>query len=200
MSHLPGRTTQISQLLLVELVRLYSNLQARPETLLHFRRSALSHRRVCEETAPLVPQRVERRLGAEMIKRVMSEYAGGISTTRLASQYGIGKGTLLRLLHEHDVMIRHQHRKRGKRLGLWRRPLYVHRLVGFTDVKPLESPDQNVRVAVAANCDKAFSIIKAAGTVTILNAQADRFITAVSCLVKYGVQSACSYADPPVTG
>jgi hypothetical protein len=68
MSHLPGRTTQISQLLLVELVRLYSNLQARPETLLHFRRSALSHRRVCEETAPLVPQRVERRLGAEMIK------------------------------------------------------------------------------------------------------------------------------------
>jgi hypothetical protein len=91
---------------MVELVRLYSNPQARPETLLHLRRRALSHRRVCEETAPLVPQRVDRRLGHDLISRVVSEYAGGISTTRLAKRYGIGKGTLLRLIRVSGVTIR----------------------------------------------------------------------------------------------
>ena len=76
----------------VELVRLYSNPQARPETLLHLRRAALSHRRVCEEAAPRIPQRVDRRLGQDLIKRVVSEYAGGISTNRLARAIRHGKG------------------------------------------------------------------------------------------------------------
>ena len=87
-------------------MRLYSNPQARPETLLHLRRAALSHRRVCEEAAPRLPQRVDRRLGQDLIKRVVSEYAGGISTNRLAERYGIGKGTLLRLIRESGVTIR----------------------------------------------------------------------------------------------
>jgi hypothetical protein len=35
-----------------------------------------------------------------MIKQVVSEYADGVSATRLAMRYGIGKGTLLRLIRE----------------------------------------------------------------------------------------------------
>jgi hypothetical protein len=44
-----------------------------------------------------------------MIERIVAEYEGGTSTTRLAMSYRIGKGTLLRLLREHNVVIRHQH-------------------------------------------------------------------------------------------
>ena len=90
----------------MELVRLYSNPQARPDSLLHLRRAALLHRRVREEAAPRIPQRVDRRLGPDLIKRIVSEYAGGISTTRLARRYGIGKGTLLRLIRDSGVTIR----------------------------------------------------------------------------------------------
>jgi hypothetical protein len=41
----------------------------------------------------------------------MDEYATGTPTTQLALRYRIGKGTLLRLLHEHGITIRHQHRR-----------------------------------------------------------------------------------------
>jgi hypothetical protein len=68
---------------------------------------ALSHTRSAPERAPSAPQRVFRRLGPDLIKRIVSEYAGGMSTTRLVKQYGIGKGTELRLLREHGVTIRH---------------------------------------------------------------------------------------------
>jgi hypothetical protein len=99
----------------VELVRLYSNPQATPEILLHLRRRALSHRRVCEETARPVTQWVERRLGLELINLVVTEYKTGTSPTRLAVHYGIGKGTVLRLLREHDVAIRHRGLRRCQR-------------------------------------------------------------------------------------
>jgi hypothetical protein len=58
-----------------------------------------------------VPQRVGQRLGTELIGQIMDEYATGTPTTQLALRYRIGKGTLLRLLHEHGITIRHQHRR-----------------------------------------------------------------------------------------
>jgi hypothetical protein len=42
-----------------------------------------------------------------MIERIVAEYASGTSTTRLAKSYGIGKGTILRLLRENSVLRRH---------------------------------------------------------------------------------------------
>jgi hypothetical protein len=41
-----------------------------------------------------------------VIVQIVGDYASGISTTRLAVRYRLGKGTLLRLLREHDVEIR----------------------------------------------------------------------------------------------
>lgn len=93
----------------MELVRLYSNLQTGAVRLIQLRIDALPRR-----THPdllLVPQRVSRRLGTELLGRIMSEYVTGSPTTALARRYGIGKGTLLRLLREHGVTIRHQHRR-----------------------------------------------------------------------------------------
>jgi hypothetical protein len=46
-----------------------------------------------------------------LIGQIMDEYATGTPTTQLALRYRIGKGTLLRLLHEHGITIRHQHRR-----------------------------------------------------------------------------------------
>jgi hypothetical protein len=92
----------------VELVRLYSNPHSAGMRLCQLHREALSRIRPCPERPPLVPQRVDRRLGQDLIKRVVSEYAGGTSTTRLAMRYGIGKGTLLRLIRESGVAIRNK--------------------------------------------------------------------------------------------
>jgi hypothetical protein len=74
-------------------------------------RDALSHACRCPERSPLVPQRVERRLGADLIVQILDEYVAGAPTPVLARHYGIGNGTLLRLLREHGVGIRHHHRR-----------------------------------------------------------------------------------------
>jgi hypothetical protein len=42
-----------------------------------------------------------------MIKRIINEYEQGASTPQLAERYRIGKGTLLRLLRESGVNVRH---------------------------------------------------------------------------------------------
>jgi len=95
----------------VELVHLYSNLHSSAMRLCRLNRDALSQGRTHLERAPSVPQRVERRLGPDLIKQVVSEYASGMPTTQLAAQYGIGKGTLLRLIREGGVTVR----RRGPR-------------------------------------------------------------------------------------
>jgi hypothetical protein len=77
------------------------------------RASARSHRRTHAEPAPRVPQRVSRRLGPDLIGRIVGEYAAGASTTALARRYGFGKGTLLRLISESGVTVRRRGPRRG---------------------------------------------------------------------------------------
>jgi hypothetical protein len=69
------------------------------------RRTALRHHHPRPETTPLPRSGVERRFGCELIERIVAEYASGMSTTHLARSYGIGKGTLLRLLGERTVLV-----------------------------------------------------------------------------------------------
>jgi hypothetical protein len=73
--------------------------------------AALSHTRLHPERTPREPQRVDRRLGAAMMERIVAEYVAGTPTTALARTYGIGKGTVLRLIQERGVTVR----KRGPR-------------------------------------------------------------------------------------
>ncbi|SHH31877.1 hypothetical protein SAMN05443575_3703 [Jatrophihabitans endophyticus] len=51
---------------------------------------------------------VGRRLGDEAIKSLLDDYASGIPTTRLATEYRIGKATVLRLLEDHGITRRRQ--------------------------------------------------------------------------------------------
>jgi hypothetical protein len=95
----------------VELVRLYSNLQVDWARLTQLYREARSIEREIATRLVRVPQRVGQRLGTELIGQIMDEYATGTPTTQLALRYRIGKGTLLGLLHEHGITIRHQHRR-----------------------------------------------------------------------------------------
>jgi tRNA A37 N6-isopentenylltransferase MiaA len=90
-------------------VRLYSNPQvtnARLPTLCH---EAMSQNNERLDTTPRVRQRVDQRLGSELILEILAEYAGGVSTARLTTRYGIGKDTLMRLLRERGVNVRHEH-------------------------------------------------------------------------------------------
>jgi hypothetical protein len=65
------------------------------------------------------PQRVDRRLGEDRISELVAAYVAGSPSTRLTRQYGVGKGTVLRLLRERGVAIRRQgpgplrHQRRG---------------------------------------------------------------------------------------
>ena len=60
---------------------------------------ARSHRRV---------HNARRRLGAEVVARVVADYEAGCPTTALMERYQIGKGTVLGILHGAGVKMRCQ--------------------------------------------------------------------------------------------
>jgi hypothetical protein len=51
---------------------------------------------------------VRKRLGDDAITRLVADYEAGAPTTKLTTKYGIGKGTVLRILDDHGVTRRHQ--------------------------------------------------------------------------------------------
>jgi hypothetical protein len=97
----------------VELVHFYSNPLWASARWLRMLRDALSHPRPCPEPPPREPQRVDRRLGGAALEPIVAEYVAGAPSTALARTYGIGKGTLLRLMQGG----RHNIRRRGPRTG-----------------------------------------------------------------------------------
>ena len=54
------------------------------------------------------PHQAVRRLGTERVTELARAYEQGIPTTELTRRYGLGKGTVLRLLREQGVVLRHQ--------------------------------------------------------------------------------------------
>jgi hypothetical protein len=58
--------------------------------------------------ASRTPRRVERRLGKQVVAELVANYVAGVPTTQLALTYCLGKGSVLRLLHEHGVAMRRQ--------------------------------------------------------------------------------------------
>jgi hypothetical protein len=59
-------------------------------------------------TPPRTPQRVEDRLGPFGVAQLIAEYRAGAPTTQLMRTYGLGKGSVLRLLDAHGVPRRRQ--------------------------------------------------------------------------------------------
>jgi hypothetical protein len=60
------------------------------------------------ERTPVNVHNVYRRLGPDIITQLITDYEASQPTTALMATYGLGKGTVLRLLREHGVELRHQ--------------------------------------------------------------------------------------------
>ena len=52
--------------------------------------------------------RIDRRLPADTIAELVQAYQDGASTTELRCQYEISQGSVVKILHEHDVEMRNQ--------------------------------------------------------------------------------------------
>jgi hypothetical protein len=63
-----------------------------------------------EQRSPIVkpPHQAVQRLGPARVAEMANSYERGTATTELTQRYGLGKGTVLRLLHEQGVVLRHQ--------------------------------------------------------------------------------------------
>lgn len=57
--------------------------------------------------------KIEMRLGRETIQQIVADYRDGFTSTQLMAEYGIGKTSMLRLLHEAGAITpgRRNHRK-----------------------------------------------------------------------------------------
>lgn len=86
---------------LVELVRGYSNTPPLPD----FERST----KVRQPRHPS-PRRhaAPARLGSTVVAQLVADYQAGQPTTALMKTYGLGKGSVLRLLRANGVQLRHQ--------------------------------------------------------------------------------------------
>src|SRR5579859_328687 len=51
---------------------------------------------------------VRKRLGLEVVVQLVADYQAGVPTTALTRKYGIGNGTVLRILDDHGITRRHQ--------------------------------------------------------------------------------------------
>lgn len=60
--------------------------------------------------------RVESRLGPDVIAQLVVDYGTGVSSTQLQKVYGLSKGSVLGLLHDADVKMRHRGLSSGQRV------------------------------------------------------------------------------------
>ncbi|WP_239476653.1 helix-turn-helix domain-containing protein [Nocardia arizonensis] len=91
------------------LIRRYSNLYS----LSHLqeviaRVSAAQKRQQVHGQPPVRRYRIDRRLTPEVIAELVDAYRQGTSTPTLCEQYNLSKGSVLKLLAQHGITMRHQ--------------------------------------------------------------------------------------------
>lgn len=92
----------------VSVVRAYSNQGTLIETIHDLgKRAELAGRRA-DKTAPRRRTSLDRRFGQEEIDQIVAAYNSGMSSTELMTQHELGKGSILKLLHEHGAAVRRQ--------------------------------------------------------------------------------------------
>jgi hypothetical protein len=95
----------------VEIARRYAN---RGEATADLHKTARKLAKAAGKREPTADQtnrpgqapRVVDRLGPDVIAQLVAEYQAGEPSTTLTTRYGVGKGTVLRLLREHSVTVR----------------------------------------------------------------------------------------------
>ncbi len=91
----------------VELVGRYSS---QTEQMKRTRRCAALARRAFPARAEPCPVRIRRlqfRLDEEQVAQLLADYRAGCAGRQLAERYGLARSTLIELLREHDVAVRH---------------------------------------------------------------------------------------------
>jgi hypothetical protein len=85
----------------VELLRRYSKIPPLPKLDLLLTEKRTEHPR------PFT-RNVHRRLGPDIIAQLVADYEAGLPTTALTTTYGLSKGSVLQLLRQNGVEVRHQ--------------------------------------------------------------------------------------------
>jgi hypothetical protein len=60
-------------------------------------------------SAPLAPAQNARRLGEQRVAELIGRYEASQSCPQLATHFKLGKSTIIRILHAHDVQMRPKH-------------------------------------------------------------------------------------------
>lgn len=92
----------------MDLVRRYANKSYEGTVLTRTLKMARGSVR-CDEQSPGRPGRAHKvihRLSGEDVSRLVEAYRGGVSTTQLGRDFGLGHGTVVRLLQQHEVTTR----------------------------------------------------------------------------------------------
>lgn len=61
-----------------------------------------------QQSAHRPPHRLDRKVSPEIAAQLVADYESGVSSTHLTMIYSLGKGTVLKLLNEAGVQMRHQ--------------------------------------------------------------------------------------------
>ena len=85
---------------LVDVMRRYSNLAIPLEQARKLAARVGHLERTEQPTGQRRPYRIAQRLDEATIQQLVQDYRDGIPTTRLTMRYGLGKGTVLKLLRE----------------------------------------------------------------------------------------------------
>jgi DNA invertase Pin-like site-specific DNA recombinase len=89
----------------VEIIERYSNLGDLRKQLVRLARE-LAKQPPQEQTPRSQPRvhKLERRLAPEVLEQLVADYRAGMSANQLMRSYHLGKGTVLRVLHEAGVV------------------------------------------------------------------------------------------------
>ena len=99
---------------MVDLLGRYSNLRDLQQWLKELYRELEKQPRVKRKPqAAMHIHKIEMRLGRERIEQIVADYRAGFTSTQLIAEYGIGKTSMLRLLHEAGAITpgRRNHRR-----------------------------------------------------------------------------------------
>ena len=99
---------------MVDLLGRYSNLRELQEELKQLYKEMEKQPRVKRKPPGGVHiHKIEMRLGMETIQQIVADYRAGYTSTQLIAEYGIGKTSMLRLLHQAGAITpgKRNHRK-----------------------------------------------------------------------------------------
>lgn len=92
----------------MEVTRRYANLHKQMENARRLLDRPAKSKAVSRQVDEKRRHKAAQRLDSATISELIRDYDDGIPTTQLTAKYQLGKGTVIKLLHEHGVVMRRQ--------------------------------------------------------------------------------------------